>query len=105
MKVLEITSVFWVVEVLTTGMGEAASDFLDETSLMLGGLVGFGSLVDALAWRLSAREYPAVCCGTARSAVAVFGTVTADITHVVTGLSYAVTTAAWAVVVAVLFTA
>lgn len=101
----EITAVFWLVKVLTTGMGEAASDYLGETSLVLGGLVGVGSLVGALAWQLRAREYSAVRYWTAVSAVAVFGTMTADITHVVTGLSYAVTTAAWAVVVAVLFTA
>ncbi|TXR56979.1 COG4705 family protein [Quadrisphaera setariae] len=104
-KVPEITAVFWLVKVLTTGMGEAASDYLGETSLVLGGLVGVGSLVGALAWQLRAREYSAVRYWTAVSAVAVFGTMTADITHVVTGLSYAVTTAAWAVVVAVLFTA
>jgi uncharacterized membrane-anchored protein len=104
-KVPEITAVFWLVKVLTTGMGEAASDWLGQTSLVLGALVGVGSLVGALAWQLRAREYSAVRYWTAVSAVAVFGTMTADITHVLTGLSYAVTTAAWAVVVAALFTA
>ncbi|MBC3763480.1 COG4705 family protein [Quadrisphaera oryzae] len=104
-KVPEITAVFWLVKVLTTGMGEAASDYLGETSLVLGALVGVGSLVGALAWQLRAREYSAVRYWTAVSAVAVFGTMTADITHVVTDLPYAVTTVVWAVVVAVLFTA
>ena len=39
-KVPEITVLFWVIKVLTTGMGEAASDFLGETSLVLAGVVG-----------------------------------------------------------------
>jgi uncharacterized membrane-anchored protein len=103
-KVPEITALFWVVKVLTTGMGEAASDYLGETSLVLGGAVGVGALVVALWLQLRAREYSAVRYWAAVSAVAVFGTMTADITHVVTGLSYAVTTAAWAVAVAALFT-
>ncbi|WP_211319725.1 hypothetical protein [Quadrisphaera granulorum] len=100
----EITVAFWLVKVLTTGMGEAASDWLGETSLVIGGAVGVGSLVLALWWQLRAREYSAVRYWTAVSAVAVFGTMTADITHVVTGLSYALTTAGWAAAVAVVFT-
>lgn len=103
-KVPEITALFWLVKVLTTGMGEAASDWLGETSLVLGGLVGVGSIAAALWWQLRAREYSAVRYWSAVSAVAIFGTMTADITHVVTGLSYAVTTAAWAAIVAALFT-
>ncbi len=99
-KVPEITAVFWLVKVLTTGMGEAASDYLAHTTLVLGGAVGVTALVAALWWQLRAREYSTVRYWSAVSAVAVFGTMTADITHVVTGLSYAMTTAGWALVVA-----
>ena len=34
-KVPEITVVFWVIKVLTTGMGEATSDYLGKISLIL----------------------------------------------------------------------
>lgn len=47
-KVPEIGVAFWVIKVLTTGMGEAASDFLGKTNLALGGVVGIGGFVLAL---------------------------------------------------------
>ena len=47
-KVPEITALFWVIKILTTGMGEATSDYLGETNLVLGGVVGIGGLVLAL---------------------------------------------------------
>src|SRR4051812_49024255 len=39
-KVAQATSMFWVIKLLTTGMGESASDFLSEKNLLLAGLVG-----------------------------------------------------------------
>ena len=33
-KVPEITAVFWVLKLLTTGMGEAMSDFLGQQSVL-----------------------------------------------------------------------
>jgi uncharacterized membrane-anchored protein len=45
-KVPEITAAFWVIKVLTTGAGEAASDYLAAVSLVLAagvGLVGFAA--------------------------------------------------------------
>ncbi|MCW2973586.1 MAG: hypothetical protein JWN72_1859, partial [Thermoleophilia bacterium] len=38
-KVPEIVAIFWVIKVLTTGMGEAASDYLGNTNLVLAGVV------------------------------------------------------------------
>lgn len=35
-KVPEITVIFWIIKVLTTGMGEACSDFLANTSIVAG---------------------------------------------------------------------
>jgi uncharacterized membrane-anchored protein len=102
-KVPEITVLFWVVKVLTTGMGEAASDYLGETSLVLGGLVGVGGFVLALWWQLRSPAYSAPVYWTAVGMVAVFGTIVADVLHVATDLSYSITTAFYAVVVAVLF--
>ena len=101
-KVPEITVLFWVVKVLTTGMGEAASDYLGGTSLALGGVVGVGGFAWAMWRQLRAPRYSAATYWTAVAMVAVFGTIVADVLHVA-GLSYAVTTPFYAVVVAVLF--
>jgi len=41
-KVPEITLLFWVLKLLTTGMGEAMSDFLGQKSIPLAAAVGLG---------------------------------------------------------------
>ncbi len=103
-KVPEITALFWVIKILTTGMGEAASDGLGQTSLVLGGIVGVGGFVLALWLQLRSDRYHAPTYWFCVSMVAVFGTIVADILHVATGLSYYVTSAFYATAVAVLFT-
>ncbi len=103
-KVPEITALFWVIKILTTGMGEAASDGLGETSLVLGGIVGVGGFFLALWLQLRADRYHAPTYWFCVSMVAVFGTIMADILHVATGLSYYVTSAFYAIAVAALFT-
>jgi uncharacterized membrane-anchored protein len=103
-KVPEITALFWVIKILTTGMGEAASDGLGETSLVLGGVVGVGGFVLALWLQLRSRSYHAPTYWFCVSMVAVFGTIAADVLHVATGLSYYVTSVFYAVVVGALFT-
>jgi uncharacterized membrane-anchored protein len=103
-KVPQITALFWVIKILTTGMGEAASDGLGETSLVLGGIVGVGGFALALWLQLRRPGYHAPTYWACVSMVAVFGTIMADVLHVATGLSYYVTSACYALVVAGLFT-
>jgi uncharacterized membrane-anchored protein len=100
----QITALFWVIKILTTGMGEAASDGLGETSLVLGGVVGVGGFGLALWLQLRRPDYHAPTYWFCVSMVAVFGTIMADVLHVATGLSYYITSAFYAAVVAVLFT-
>ncbi|MGI4896616.1 MAG: COG4705 family protein [Janthinobacterium lividum] len=102
-KVPEITAIFWVLKVLTTGMGEAASDYLGDTSLVLGGVVGVGGFALALWLQLRSERYHAPTYWFCVAAIAVFGTIVADVLHVATGLSYYVTSAFYAAVVAALF--
>jgi uncharacterized membrane-anchored protein len=102
-KVPEITVLFWIVKVLTTGMGEAASDFLGTTNLVLGGVVGVVGFALALWWQLRSPRYQAVRYWLAVAMIAVFGTIVADVLHVATGLSYYVTSAFYGLVVIVLF--
>jgi uncharacterized membrane-anchored protein len=102
-KVPEITALFWVIKILTTGMGEAASDYLGTANLVLGGVVGVGGFCLAMRRQLRAPRYHAPTYWFAVSMVAVFGTIVADVLHVVTTLSYYVTSTFYALVLAALF--
>jgi uncharacterized membrane-anchored protein len=102
-KVPEITALFWVIKVLTTGLGEAASDYLGGVSIPLAaavGLIGFGV---AMWVQFRTRHYVPVVYWTAVLMVAVFGTMTADGPHRVLGIPYEVTTVAYAVALAIVF--
>jgi len=102
-KVPAITVAFWVVKVLTTGTGEAASDFLAARNLVAAAGLGLIGLVIGLVVQLQARRYVPWAYWTAVSMVAVFGTMAADAVHVVLGLSYGVTSAGYAAAVALVF--
>jgi uncharacterized membrane-anchored protein len=104
-KVPEVTALFWVIKVLTTGVGEAASDFLGQKSVPLAGLIGVVGIVVALRVQLRAREYRAPVYWTAVLMVAVFGTMAADGLKDGAGLPYSVTTAFYAALVAAIFVA
>ena len=88
-KVPEITALFWIIKVLTTGMGEAASDFL-VTHLDPAIAVGLGAIafIAALALQFAVRRYMPWIYWLAVAMVAVFGTMIAD------GRNY-LTTAWW----------
>ena len=94
---------FWVLKVLTTGMGEAASDFLGHISIPLAGIVGLSGMALGLGMQLRVREYRAPVYWFAVLMVAVFGTMAADGVHVAGGVPYAVTTPFYAAVVAAVF--
>lgn len=100
-KVPAVTLVFWVIKVLTTGTGEAASDWLGNLNLVLAGVVGLGGIVLAMWLQLRARRYVPAVYWFAVAMVAVFGTMAADALHVGLGVPYSVSTAFWGVVVAV----
>jgi uncharacterized membrane-anchored protein len=102
-KVPQITALFWVIKVLTTGMGEAASDYLGSVNLAVAGLVGVAGFAVAIWWQLRTRRYSAPVYWFAVAMVAVFGTMAADIVHVVLGIPYAVSTAGYAIALAVVF--
>src|ERR1700754_1590829 len=102
-KVPEITLLFWAIKVLTTGMGEAMSDFLGQKSVPIAGLIGVFGLWYALRLQLRATEYRAPVYWFAVMMVAVFGTMAADGVKDGLGLSYAITTPFFALVVATIF--
>jgi len=96
-KVPEITALFWVIKILTTGMGEATSDFLANGNLAVAGAVGFGGFCFALWLQFHVRRYYAAVYWLAAISVAVFGTMAADGLHVGLGIPYFGTTALYAV--------
>jgi uncharacterized membrane-anchored protein len=102
-KVPEVTALFWLLKLLTTGIGESTSDFLGQTSIPLAALVGVVGLALAAWHQLLAPAYRATVYWFAVLMVAVFGTMVADAVHRGAGVPYAVSTPLFAVAVAVVF--
>jgi uncharacterized membrane-anchored protein len=101
-KVPVVTAAFWILKVLTTGLGEAASDSL----VHLGGAVAVAAtflvLVLAFVLQFRARAYRPAVYWFAVVMVAVFGTMAADIPHSL-GVSLWVTSAVYLVAVLAVF--
>ncbi|MGI5132231.1 hypothetical protein ACQEVB_35880 [Pseudonocardia sp. CA-107938] len=104
-KVAEVTALFWVIKILTTGMGETASDFLvrrfDPTLVVpLCGLVLAGLLVV----QIRAARYRHGLYWATVTMVAVVGTMAADAVHVVLDVGYLTSTFVFAVATTVIIT-
>lgn len=103
-KVPEVTAAFWAAKLLTTALGESASDALVTTVdpyLAVGG--AFVLFAAALALQLRVRRYVPWVYWAAVAMVAVFGTMAADVLHVVLGVAYAASAAGFAAVLAAVF--
>jgi uncharacterized membrane-anchored protein len=105
-KVPQLTVYFWIVKILTTGMGETTSDFLTHLldpaiAVALGGV----GLTAALLLQFRARRYVAWIYWLTVVMVSIFGTMAADVLHVGLGIPYAVSTVFYAVVLTALFVA
>lgn len=110
-KVPEITAMFWVIKVLTTGMGEALSDFFIQHGMALGGMLGAGiyiflsfvAFAITMRFQLRTRRYHAYAYWFGVSMVAVFGTAAADALFGGLDLSFDVTSALFAALTVILF--
>lgn len=101
-KVPEITAAFWVVKVLTTAVGETTSDFFVRAfDPVIVVLVGFAVFAAALVLQFARKQYIPWVYWFAVAMVSVFGTMAADVTHIVLGVPYLVSTVAFAVALAV----
>src|ERR1700753_4041473 len=100
----EVTLSFWITKVLTTGMGETTSDFLNQKwdpkiMVSLSGLVLAGVI-----WaQFRAPRYSAWLYWAAVVMVSVFGTMCADVLHVAFGVPYVASTAFFAVALTAVF--
>ena len=92
-KVPEVFLLFWVVKLLTTGIGESGADFLGTVSIPLAALVGIGGFLVALWLQLRSSAYHPVRYWVTVLTVALFGTMIADGPHVALGTPYYVDSA------------
>lgn len=103
-KVPEITAFFWITKVLTTGMGEVFSDYLVKSinpiiAVVLGGL----GLVVSLVLQFLVRKYVAWIYWLVVVMVSIFGTMAADVMHIVLGVPYLASTLFFVAVLGVIF--
>jgi uncharacterized membrane-anchored protein len=102
-KVPAATLAFWVLKILTTGMGETASDWLARNTDAVLAVAGSGLVLVVLRHaQLAARGYRPWLYWAAVAMVSVFGTMAADVVHVVLGVPYLASTVAFGAAVAVL---
>jgi uncharacterized membrane-anchored protein len=104
-KVPEVTVYFWIIKLLTTGMGETTSDYLVRNlDPVLAVALGFIGLVIALVLQFFVvRRYVASIYWLAAIMVAIFGTMAADVLHVGLGIPYIVSTAFFTIALTVIF--
>src|SRR5579863_2784619 len=103
-KVPEITIIFWIIKLLTTAMGESTSDFLVyQINPYVAVILGCLGLVVALALQLMVRRYIPWIYWLAVVMVAVFGTMAADVAHIVLHIPYLVTTICFSSSLAIIF--
>ena len=111
-KVPELTAYFWIIKVLTTGMGETTSDFFihrvgvnNTVALAAIGIATGLILAISLALQLVERRYVPWIYWFAVVMVSVFGTMAADAVHIEIGVPYIVSSVFFALVLAALFVA
>ncbi|MBB4893644.1 putative membrane-anchored protein [Streptomyces olivoverticillatus] len=105
-KVPEVAALFWIVKVLTTGMGETASDYLGRTlGPIPAGAVGLVGIATLLTMQFRADRYRPWIYWSAIVMVSVFGTMAADVFHVVAGVPYTVSTVMFCAALAGVLTA
>jgi uncharacterized membrane-anchored protein len=105
-KVPEISASFWVLKILTTGAGEAASDYLVHTiDPVIAAFIGLAVFAIALVIQLSMRRYVAWAYWFAVSMVAVFGTMAADALHIEFHVPYFASSAFYFFALVVVFAA
>lgn len=103
-KVPEVTAYFWIIKVLTTGMGETTSDYLVRVMDPVVA-VGLASITLALSLLLqfAARRCIAWLYWSVVVMVSVVGTMAADALHVGLHIPYALSTVFYALVLAAIF--
>lgn len=96
-KVPEITLSFWVAKIISTAMGEATSDFLVfHTNPYMAVVAGAAGFLLALVLQFATRRHVPAVYWLLVVMVSIFGTMVADVIHVVLGVRYAISTTLFA---------
>src|ERR1700730_417758 len=100
----EVTIYFWIIKLLSTAMGESTSDYLvyhinPYIAVALGSL----GLIASLVLQLSVRRYVPWIYWLAVVMVAIFGTMAADVVHIVLHIPYLDSTVFFTLVLATIF--
>jgi uncharacterized membrane-anchored protein len=101
-KVPVVTAGFWILKVLTTGMGEAVSDSLAHAAGTVAVLATAAVTAAALVFQVRARAYDPMLYWFTVSMIAVFGTMAADVPHHL-GIPLEVTTTGYLAAVLAVF--
>ncbi|MGA8207380.1 MAG: hypothetical protein WB801_09980 [Candidatus Dormiibacterota bacterium] len=106
-KVPEVITVyFWAIKILSTGMGEATSDYLaHRMNPFLAAAIGGLGLLAALLIQFSLRRYIASSYWLAVAMVSVFGTMAADGLHFELGVPFYASSAFYLAILVVIFVA
>jgi uncharacterized membrane-anchored protein len=103
-RVPQVTALFWVLKLLTTGIGETASDFLvksfDPVPVVL---IAAAVFVASFLLKISVGRYSPWRYWLFVLMVAVFGTMVADVIHIALDVPYTVSTAAFAILLGIVF--
>ncbi|MGD0879488.1 MAG: hypothetical protein ABSA01_15260 [Anaerolineales bacterium] len=103
-KVPEITIYFWIIKLLTTALGESTSDYLvHQIDPVLAVVFGFIGFIIAIALQFKVRHYIPWIYWFTVTMVALFGTMAADVIHIVLKVPYEISTGFFALVLAVIF--
>lgn len=103
-KVPEVIFLFWVIKLLTTGMGEVFSDFLVKAINPIVAVgIGFIGLTIALILQFTTKKYVAWIYWLTVTMVAIFGTMAADVLHIQFGIPYFVSSTFFAVCLSIIF--
>ena len=104
-KVPAITASFWIIKLLTTGMGEVASDFLFENlNPLISAPLSVLIFAAAMVLQFKARRYVAGIYWLVVVMVSIFGTMAADVIRVGLGIPYVASTVFFAVALAAILT-
>src|SRR5258706_6230750 len=103
-KVPEVTIFFWIIKLLTTAMGESTSDYMvHHVDPIIAVAIGGTGFTIAIILQFWARKYVAWIYWLAVTMVAIFGTMAADVVHIVLGIPYLVSTIFFASALSVIF--
>ena len=103
-KVPQVGLLFWIIKLCTTAMGESTSDFLVfHYNPYAAVIAGFVIFIVSMWLQFRTTKYIPWVYWLNVLMVAIFGTMAADVTHVVLGVPYSISSLAFAVALAIIF--